>query len=268
MSSLFLPSDSSYFPSFRPLGLQAPNVRNFLRPSFSSAFPLLKDPNSLAQSNRRIYWKLFDAESQLQKLQAACILEEHTKEIKKTIVNLVENKAKAEENKQEEEKFNQTSNKNKEKMEADSSDSASVLISRGKKRVRSVVPKSIESLTRKKRLNDQNKEQNQTNEENEQTIESNRIICPESGCGKSFVKPSALSRHMRSHTGARPFACNFTGCKLKFAEKGNLKRHLNMHLGVKPFVCKECTMKFARNCHLIQHRKAKHQKETGNRREY
>ena len=82
--------------------------------------------------------------------------------------------------------------------------------------------------------------------------------CPFTSCTKSFLKPSALKRHVRTHTGERPFVCSVSGCGLSFAERGNLKRHERVHSGLKPFRCDMCGHDFARRCHLMQHLKAKH----------
>ncbi|VDN16862.1 unnamed protein product [Dibothriocephalus latus] len=119
------------------------------------------------------------------------------------------------------------------------------------------------------------------------------------GCEKKFRSHNSLVNHYRTHTGERPFVCDFPGCWQAFArqsnlithrlvhldremrrkficpvggcgrnflKKTNLEDHLNLHLGRRPYKCEHpgCAKAFRCRSNLSGHRRVHlRAKETG-----
>uniref|UniRef100_UPI0035902CBC zinc finger protein 367-like n=1 Tax=Myxine glutinosa TaxID=7769 RepID=UPI0035902CBC len=80
---------------------------------------------------------------------------------------------------------------------------------------------------------------------NEGTLSASRIRC--SVCSRVFPREKSLQAHLRTHTGERPYRCDFPNCGKAFAQSGQLKTHKRLHTGEKPFMCsmQGCKSRFA-----------------------
>ncbi|XP_061674405.1 zinc finger protein 367 [Syngnathoides biaculeatus] len=83
---------------------------------------------------------------------------------------------------------------------------------------------------------------------------SSRIRC--NICNRVFPREKSLQAHKRTHTGERPYLCDYPNCSKAFVQSGQLKTHQRLHTGEKPFVCSEkgCSNRFTHaNRHCPKH---------------
>ncbi|NXX69694.1 ZEP2 factor, partial [Spizella passerina] len=107
-----------------------------------------------------------------------------------------------------------------------------------------------------------------------------KYICPY--CNRACAKPSVLKKHIRSHTGERPYPC--VPCGFSFKTKSNLykhrkshahaikaglyicpycnracakpsvlKKHIRSHTGERPYPCVPCGFSFKTKSNLYKH---------------
>lgn len=87
--------------------------------------------------------------------------------------------------------------------------------------------------------------------------ESKWFPCTYADCNKVYSFRNTRKFHIQEfHLQVRNYTCKY--CKLKFYRKSDWKRHVRIHTGEKPFECCICLQTFSQKSSLKRHSKRKH----------
>ncbi|XP_068115224.1 uncharacterized protein [Hyperolius riggenbachi] len=87
----------------------------------------------------------------------------------------------------------------------------------------------------------------------DQKVPSQELLYPCPECGKCFSGKRNLFRHLRTHSGEKPFSC--LDCNRSFTRRSSLLLHQRLHTGEKPFSCPKCSRCFSHKASLNYHLK-------------
>ncbi|GFS59960.1 zinc finger protein GLIS1 [Trichonephila clavipes] len=75
------------------------------------------------------------------------------------------------------------------------------------------------------------------------------------GCDKAFSRLENLKIHFRSHTGERPYHCQYIGCPKAFSNSSDRAKHQRTHQDSKPYYCQEpgCNKRYTDPSSLRKH---------------
>ncbi|KAH7704339.1 RE1-silencing transcription factor, partial [Aphelenchoides avenae] len=78
-------------------------------------------------------------------------------------------------------------------------------------------------------------------------------------CRYNATQIDHLITHTRMvHTDMKPYGCPFENCGYRAAQKAKVDRHFRKHTGEKPYQCPQCVYQAADKCVINKHIRRKH----------
>ena len=73
---------------------------------------------------------------------------------------------------------------------------------------------------------------------------------------QTFARPLELRRHVRRHTGEKPYQCSV--CQRRFSRSDHMRTHMRTHTGERPYACRDadCGRRFARSDERLSHERS------------
>ncbi|CAG5123450.1 unnamed protein product [Candidula unifasciata] len=87
-------------------------------------------------------------------------------------------------------------------------------------------------------------------------VPSEQGVHVRSNCCRTFTAKNNMKRHLRHHTGQRPYKC--TSCLQSFFRRDDLKGHMIRHKYTKPFRCSRCQKGYTDRAYIKNHMAKEH----------